>query len=65
VHPLDDAAGNTALTRGVVSTVTKTSLILPVLAAAALIAGCGGGGYGENSTQPTAAKGAETATIPA
>jgi plastocyanin len=38
--------------------VTKISLIGPVLAAGALLAGCGGGGYG---TKPAAARSADTA----
>jgi plastocyanin len=43
--------------------VTKRSLILPVLAAAAIAAGCGGGGYDDQTaTRPAAAKSADTAT---
>jgi plastocyanin len=42
--------------------VIKRSLILPVLAAAAIAAGCGGGGYGDQTaTEPAAAKSAQTA----
>jgi plastocyanin len=42
--------------------VTKISLILPVLAVGALFAGCGGGGYGDQTaTKPAAAKAADTA----
>jgi plastocyanin len=37
--------------------VTKRSLILPVLAAAAIAAGCGGGGYGDQTAaKPATAK---------
>ena len=42
---------------------TKRTLILPLLAVAAIAAGCGGGGYGNQAaTEPAAAKTAETAT---
>ena len=42
---------------------SKRTLILPVLAAAAIAAGCGGGGYGEQTaTEPAAARSADTAT---
>ena len=41
---------------------TKISLILPVLAAGALIAGCGGGGYGDQpAARPADASAAGTA----
>ena len=35
--------------------------MIPVLAVAAFIAGCGGNGYGNSAGQPAAAKSAETA----
>jgi plastocyanin len=42
--------------------VTKTSLILPVLAVGALVAGCGEGGYrDQTTTKPPVAKSADTA----
>jgi hypothetical protein len=42
--------------------VTKISLIFPVLAVGALLAGCGGGGYGDQTaTEPAAPKTADTA----
>jgi plastocyanin len=48
----------------VLSSVTKLSLILPVLAVSAIAAGCGGGGYGDQTATkpaPAAAKTAEAA----
>ena len=42
---------------------TKTFPMLPVLAVAALIAGCGGSDYGDSAGQPAAAKGAETTDV--
>jgi plastocyanin len=43
--------------------VTKCTFIVPVLAAAAIAAGCGGGGYGDQTaTEPAAARSADTAT---
>jgi plastocyanin len=59
VHPDHDAERNRRALALVISSVTKRSLILPVLAAATIAAGCGGDGY---DSQPAAAKSAETAT---